>query len=151
MEESLRSIIGKAWKKIWTDMGNKLKILAQVICIIGVIISLVQAIQVWSIKPVNVSAYFGNANVHLEQDSTFWLGLWTLLQDCALTLVIAFVLYGFGIIVGFVENGGSISPKGISVSDGGTASTWICPDCKTENPKNATRCQECGAFRKVSE
>ena len=151
MEENLGSIIGNAWKKLWTEMGNKLKIMAQVICIIGEIISLVQAIQVWSIKPVNVSAYFGDTNVHLEQESTFWLGLWTLLQDCALTLVIAFVLYGFGIIVGFVENGGSISPKGVPASDSGTASTWICPDCKTENPKSATRCQECGAFRKVSE
>ena len=65
--------------------------------------------------------------------------------------ILYYVFYGFGIIVGFVENGGSISPKGVPASDSGTASTWICPDCKTENPKSATRCQECGAFRKVSE
>ena len=151
MEGNLGTIIGHAWKKLWTNMGKKLKILAQVICIIGVIISLVQAIQVWSIKPVNVSAYFGDTNVHLEQESTFWLGLWTLIKGCVLSWVGTFALYGFGIIVGFVENGGSISPKGIPASDGGTASTWICPDCKTENPKNAVRCQECGEFRKVSE
>lgn len=130
MEENLGAIIGRRWKKLWSGMGNKLKVLAQVIFLIGMVISVFQAIQVWSFDSVGTPAYISYTYGYQEQGSFFWLGLWTLLQDCALTLVIAFALYGFGIIVGFVENGCRISPKEIPASDGGTASTWTCPECE---------------------
>ena len=143
------------WEKMWSNMGNKLKVLAQIICIIGMIISLIQAIGIWSINTADISVHIGNANVYQGQSSTFWTGLWALLLGCVLSWVGSFVLYGFGIIVGFAENGGNISPKGILTSDGGITSafwsTWTCPECKTENPKSKVQCQKCGAIRKDSQ
>ena len=124
------------WEKMWSDMGQKLKILAQVICVLGMIASLVYAIIIWSQK---------------NQPSTFWPGLLMLVAGCILSWVGSWILYGFGLIVERAENGYTISDKGIRLPDGGTMpaiwSTWTCPDCKTENPQSRAVCLNCGKIK----
>ena len=142
------------WEKMWSDMGQKLKILAQVICVLGMIASLVYAIIIWSAQvPVETTVSYWNNAAHIQknQPSTFWPGLLMLVAGCILSWVGSWILYGFGLIVERAENGYTISDKGIRLPDGGTMpaiwSTWTCPDCKTENPQSRAVCLNCGKIK----
>jgi hypothetical protein len=138
------------WEKIWSDMGQKLKVLAQVICVLGIIASLVYAIITWNTQDLSEQtlSYFGNQQ---NQVSTFWPGLKTLIIGCLLSWVGSWILYGFGLIVERAENGYSFSDKGIKLPDGGVMpaiwSTWTCKKCKTENPQSRSVCLNCGEIK----
>lgn len=67
-------------------------------------------------------------------------------------------MYGLGLVVESVENGGRVSSSsseysssGIKTEDGGikmtTTNYWVCPKCKTRNPFSKIECKECGTIR----
>ena len=137
------------WEKMWSDMGQKLKTLAQIICILGMIVSLIMAISTWNTRvPDEIHSSWNDT---AKQASTFWPGLKTLIIGCLLSWVGSWILYGFGLIVERAENGYSFSDKGLRLPDGGVMpavwSTWTCRKCKTENPQSRSVCLNCGEIK----
>ena len=140
------------WEKMWSDMGEKLKVLAQVICVLGMIASLVYAITVWNtrIPGEPVISYFNNAtHIQNNQTSTFWPGLLALVIGCLLSWVGSWILYGFGLIVESAEKNLHVSSAAPYVGiDAAFLPKWTCPKCKSENLQSKVQCQKCGAVRK---
>ena len=133
---------------MWTDMGQKLQMLAKVVFVMGIIVSLVRAIIIWS-TPVPVEPSFSYSNngirVQANQTFTFWPGLLTLIIGCLLSCVVSWALYGFGLIVKNTEKN---NPDDSVEIDPPFQPNWICPQCKAENPSGSVQCQECGRARK---
>ena len=131
---------------MWNNIGRRLQALAKVVCWIGIIGS-----AIWGIVIMTQSNYY---------QSTILSGLITLVIGCFASWIGSWAMYGLGLVVEYVENGGgsSYSYSGTSagtVPDSTTADRssfsyadyWICPNCKTRNPKSKVECKECGKVR----
>ena len=127
---------------MWNNIGRKLQGLAMIVCFVGIIASIVLAIVVW--------------NQNSRYQPTVITGILYMVIGCLASWIGSWAMYGLGIVVEHVENGGTISNTmeskgGIPTSDGGVRMTntsyWICPKCKTRNPFSKIECKECGTIR----
>ena len=80
---------------MWNNIGHKLQSLAKVICWVGIICSIIMAIVLWT-----------QSN---EYKSTVLSGLLYLILGCAGSWIGSWAIYGLGLVVEFVEDGGSLS------------------------------------------
>ena len=115
---------------MWDHIGEKIQKLAKVICWIGIALSVI----IGMITLVGSNALYGFLYIILGSLGS-WVGSW--------------VLYGFGLIVEYVEN--KSAPSNFKSSDtvnesleAGSGSYWVCPKCKTRNPNSKIECKECG-------
>lgn len=103
--------------------------------------------------------YFTSLN-HLDNESARILGTSTTINVqgtifCAACAVICAINVVGALILTYLEDNGnsscSVSGGGIKTEDGGTILTasdyWICPKCKTRNPRSKVECKECGTIR----
>lgn len=80
-----------------------------------------------------------------------------LILGCFASWIGSWAMYGLGLVVEHVENGGTApsssgyTSAGIRTEDGGVKMTatnyWICPKCKNRNPFSKVECKECGTIR----
>lgn len=80
---------------MWNNIGRKLQSLAKVLCWIGIIVSVIYAIVLWS--------------QNSRYQSTFLAGLLTLVLGSLASWVGSWALYGLGLVVEYVENEGGLS------------------------------------------
>ncbi len=131
---------------MWDNIGHKLQSLAKVICWIGIIGSFI-----WGI----VTMLSSN-----QDQPDFFMGILNIVLGCLGSWIGSWSIYGLGLVVEYVENGGGKSSytdtsagfafHGTKTSDGGTltaGSYWTCPDCKARNPMSKIECKECGKIR----
>ena len=131
---------------MWDNIGHRLQSLAKVLCWIGIAGSII-----WGIVLMTKTNRY---------QSTILSGIIYIVVGCLASWVGSWAIYGLGIVVEYVENGGGRSSfvdnsAGIAVhtaetSDGGiltTGSYWTCPKCKTRNPMSKIECRECGEIR----
>ena len=131
---------------MWDNIGRRLQSLAKVLCWIGIIGSVIFAIVLWT--------------QNSRYQSTILMGILYLVIGCLASWIGSWAMYGLGLVVEYVENGGGKSSftdtsagfafRGTKTSDGGTltsGSYWTCPDCKTRNPMSKVECKECGKVR----
>ena len=123
---------------MWDNIGSRLQALAKVLCWVGIIGSVISGIVV------------AQANVPI--------GILYLVLGALISWIGSWAMYGLGLVVEAVENGGIASvsgsasaARGIKTEDGGVQMTasnsWVCPHCKTRNPRSKVMCSECGATR----
>ncbi len=95
---------------MFSNIGKKIKILAKVICWLGIIASVIYAISIWAIggqvreAATWSSSYYYNGMPIYEtgrsaSPSTFLPGLIVLVVGCLLSWVGSFCLYGFGELI----------------------------------------------------
>lgn len=132
-----REILSDVFSKLFSNIGGKIKTLAKVICLVGMVISLIQAVRV--------------LNMGYEYQNTAFASLLTLGLGCLFSWIGSFFTYGFGELI---DRTCSIDDKlssGSEKEDSGSgipaADSWICPDCGTVNPKSKIECHECGRLR----
>ena len=128
---------------MWDNIGHKLQSLAKVLCWLGIIGSVITAIVLWS-----QTSYYR---------STIFLGFLYLIIGCLASWIGSWAMYGLGLVVEYVENGGSHSSSSGYMSNSSSASDndtpmargsyWTCPKCKTRNPFSRIECKECGELR----
>ena len=124
---------------MWDNIGRKLQALAKVACWIGIGASFILALVMWG--------------QNSEKTPTILMGILYLVIGCLVSWIGSWSVYGLGLVVEHVENGGSASVRnrGIQTPDGGVLATagnfWVCPKCKTRNPMSKVECKECGNVR----
>ena len=130
---------------MWNDIGRKLQTLAKVFCWLGIIGSIVWGIVIMT------------QNNRIQ--SPIFTGILYIVIGCLASWIGSWAIYGLGIVVEYVENGGgrsyAESPAGsafhgTTTSDGGVqtlGSYWTCPKCKARNPMSKVECKECGNIR----
>lgn len=128
---------------MWDNIGNKLQRLAKVICWLGIIGFAIFAIILWTQN----SSY----------RPTILLGILYLVLGCLGSWIGSWVLYGLGLVVEYVENGGTVNAQsgssgaGIKTENHSEALSgkdyWVCDKCKNRNPVNKIQCRNCGAIR----
>ena len=132
---------------MFENIGGKIKVLAVVVCIIGIILSVFYALNLWA------SGY----------NNSFWLGLVALVGGSVLSWIGSFFAYGFGELIErtcsiddkLSKAGSSVSTMIIEKDSSGrdvamaynSRDAWSCPKCKTMNPKSRIECRECGTLR----
>ena len=135
-----KEILSGIFCKMFGNIGGKIKTLAKVVCIAGMVLSLINAIRIWNM---------GNT---LHQDTTLTGLLWLIL-GCLGSWIGSFFTYGFGELI---ERTCSIDDKLNEATPEKDDSdrkmdpieTWICPNCRTVNPKSKIECHECGTLKK---
>ena len=128
---------------MWDNIGRRLQSLAKVVCWIGIISSVI-----WGIVIMTQSNRY---------QSTILSGILTIVIGFFASWIGSWAMYGLGLVVEYVENGGAASAPsgpagtGIRTDDGGVLMTgtsyWECPKCKTRNPFSKVACRECGTIR----
>ena len=131
---------------MWDNIGRKLQSLAKVICWIGIIGSVIFGIVIMA-----------QSN---RYQSTILTGVLYLVFGCLGSWIGSWAMYGLGLVVEYVENGGGRSSYTVTsagyafhsttTSDGGvltSGSYWTCPKCKTRNSLSKIECKECGTIR----
>ena len=135
---------------MFDNIGGKIKVLAQVVCWIGII----------------CSALFGIIIVANGKNFVF-LGFMIMFVGSLLSWCSSFVLYGFGELIENSEIANSntyeihklltrIAPEGVSSTPISTTTStiertpdggWICKKCGTKNVSNTQFCKDCGTYK----
>lgn len=123
---------------MWDNIGERLQKLAKVVCWIGIVGSFiwgVAAIVNGQVVTGLLYAVFGSLGS--------WIGAWA--------------MYGLGLVVEYVENGGNVSryeAKPVNPEPSNTSSVlhdpgskWVCPKCRATNPRSRIECKQCGQLR----
>ena len=126
---------------MWENVGGKLQTFAKIICWLGIIGSVILAIALWS--------------QNSRYRSTILLGFVYLIAGGLGSWLSSLAMYGLGLVVEHVECGGSIrrsyssgnSTDAESSSYLSSGNYWVCPKCKTKNPRSKVECSECGEVR----
>ena len=124
---------------MWNNIGRKLQSLAKVLCWLGIIVSLISAIILW-----NQNSYY---------QSTILAGILRLVTGCLASWIGSWAMYGLGLVVEHVENGGALSGQVVSSALTAIAQEaedkkklaaggWRC-ECGRVNNNYITRCA-CG-------
>ena len=111
---------------------------------------------------LTIVLYFSSLN-HLDKSTARYLGTDTTINIqgtvfCAACAIICAINIVGAIIIHFLEtNRSSVAYSsgsrygGIPTDDGGVLTTsgsyWVCPKCKTRNPRSKVECRECGTIR----
>lgn len=121
---------------MFINIGGKLKGLAYVTSILGMVVSVIVAIVLFC--------------QNSRYNSTIGVGLVTLVGGCLCSWIGGFFTYGFGELIEqqtsiaySLGHNGSSSTGGYRVT-----STWECPSCKHTNPMSRIFCEECGQNRR---
>lgn len=128
---------------MWDNIGGKLQSLAKVLCWLGIIVSFITAIVFWS--------------QNSRYNSTILMGILYLVIGSLASWIGSWAMYGLGLVVEYVENGGSQTSSSGSVGSVSAVSDsndqvsrglyWVCPKCKTRNSYSKIECKECGTLR----
>lgn len=117
---------------MFTNIGGKIKVLAKIICWVG----------------IAVSAFVG-----LNMCSKSWqaaVGFVYLLVGPLASWIGSSFIYGFGeLIETNAEIRDMLSQRGLksSAPSVSTASGWICGNCGKENSNVSSQCKGCGEYR----
>ena len=131
---------------MFDNIGGKIKNLATVICVIGIIASVILAIALWSQNE--------------RYNPTVALGFGVLIGGCVGSWVGSFFMYGFGQLIEdtsaireLLKNGAEskVAPVEnvqkeffkVPVEKKNT-SVWECPKCLGYNSSEVDKCQYCG-------
>lgn len=159
---------------MFDNIGGKIKRLATIICVVGMIASLIAAIGLWA-------QHDQYNSLTRTYSNTIWDGICVLLGGCIGSWTGCFCLYGFGQLIEDTalnrqisqsiletmkkqntdsswEEAGydepiDFSQEGIAQSAIGTAefvkrrTVWECAECGTKNDGFAIMCKDCGAYK----
>ena len=126
---------------MWDNIGRKLQTLAKIVCWLGIIGSVLVAIIIWG--------------QNSRYQSTILTGIIYLVLGCLGSWIGSWTMYGLGLVVEKVENGGFEAPSSAPVytetttpnpTPSYTDNYWTCPKCKARNPISKIECRECGAI-----
>ena len=127
---------------MWDNIGRKLQTLAKIVCWLGIIGSVLVAIIIWG--------------QNSRYQSTILTGIIYLVLGCLGSWIGSWTMYGLGLVVEKVENGGFEAHSSAPVytetttpnpTPSYTDNYWTCPKCKTRNPISKIECRECGAIK----
>lgn len=134
---------------MFDNIGGKIKKLAVVMCILGMIVSFVMAVFLWT--------------QNSRDNSTVLAGFLTLGVGCLGSWIGSFFTYGFGRLIESAEEiaentrriaamGGqpgpvSTRPATPVVSTKRPSAKWHCAKCGTENDSTQIYCRDCGTYR----
>ena len=127
---------------MWNNIGHRLQSLAKIVCWLGLAGSLIWAVAIW--------------NRNSETNPTVLAGILHLVIGGLASWIGSWAMYGLGLVVEHVENGGTVSApqkpvRGIRTEDGGVrttaGNTWLCPKCGNSNPFSRITCKHCGSLR----
>ena len=156
---------------MFDDIGGKIKTLAVVLCVIGIILSVISAIALWAQN--DTSSYY---NPH----PTILLGFGVLIGGCLGSWLGSFFMYGFGQLIETTEENNQylaqisrqLSKPNTDAAASSSDSTpraytpsysnsnaslshvtrvsgdgWVCKKCGTRNSSSADYCKDCGTYR----
>lgn len=135
---------------MFDNIGEKIKALAAVICIVGMISFVILGVTLF--------------------DTSFWLALLTIVAGCLGSWTGSFCLYGFGELIEETTLNRIASEKIMKLLEqsenkeaskvqktmydiklGATTSAgdgaWTCKNCGTENGRLAVFCRNCGTYK----
>lgn len=110
-------------KNMFENIGGKIKILAKVICWIGIIASVISAIALWV--------------VNSRYNPTIALGFGVLIGGCLASWIGSFFAYGFGELVDYASQELSKNPQSEHIK----FDSWQCSQCGTIN--SGSSCSKC--------
>lgn len=142
---------------MFDNIGGKIKTLAVIVCILGIIASVIAAVSLWS-----------QNSRYLE---TGWLGVITLVAGCLGSWVGSFFMYGFGQLIESTEANNALLRQIANkmpaqsapvlgratsaaaafkpaVHTAAARSEWCCRQCGTVNKQTDIMCRDCGEYRK---
>lgn len=162
---------------MFDNIGGKIKSLATIICVVGMVASLIAAIGLWE-------QHDQYNSLTRTYSNTIWDGICVLLGGCIGSWTGCFCLYGFGELIDETtltrqinqqilqrlsasedKTGRSAEPvrdvpvafsnerrsegaiRAHSLSTGSSTGGWICKKCGTRNGTGDISCKDCGAYK----
>lgn len=138
---------------MFSNIGNKIRVLAKVLCIIGIVIAIITGLVVM----INGCMMLGNRRLVGPGIGMIFGGIIVAALGVLGAWISSFVLYGYGQLIHSVQNmeakicgnetpgydgGNSAFEYTAPITSNGGGKT--CPNCGASNPEMSHYCEKCG-------